>query len=308
MKQCNLIVDLSYFRKCDGNAMDLQQRIDELFKTETVVTLKDNNKIYSSNDRCQFLFDILSLINALDRHETTIPKIRNRSNILPKPLFGVLILLVIFVIPVILNVLLQKNVGVYVIGGKESSVIWLGFWGTYLSTIGTVVMAWVSLQQNRNIAKRDERNREFDKACESYAELERFIKEQEKLYTASRFCKIGEAKKAGDILAYIDIKLSFRQELQMSSTSFMRFMDNSDKDIMSYGIILCHFNQAYVKCLERIASEFTKITIERGDVDEIIGRNIDMLNEELKKSDHLLEKGFDLLVSKRLKLLELKHE
>lgn len=307
MKESKLIIDLSYFQTHDGNAMSLQQRIDELFKTATVVSLSDNNKIYSSNDRCQLLFDIISLINTPNTHEITIPKRQKCPNLLRKFLLLCLITLSIVVIPIILNYCLQKTVGVYVIGGEESSSVWLGFWGTYLSTIGTVVMAWVALRQNTNIAKRDERNREFDKACENYAELERFIKEQEKLYTPSRFCKIGESKKSGDMLTYIDVRLSFRQELQMSSTSFMRFMDNADKEIMSYGIVLCHFNKAYMECLERIGHDFTKTLVEEREVDEIINNNINILNADLENGDNLLEKGFDLLLSKRSKLLELKH-
>lgn len=72
--------------------------------------------------------------------------------------------LVILLIPVALNFLLSVDTGLNVISGG-SQAIWLAFWGTYLSACGTIVVAWLSYQQNRsfeNVRKHQKKMGRYD--------------------------------------------------------------------------------------------------------------------------------------------------
>lgn len=139
-------------------------------------------------------------------------------------IIAIICVVAVFIIPVILNYILGMSTSFSVIG---DNTVWLAFWGTYLGTIVSAIMAfltWKTLKETRRQAMLVEKYRQEDLRPRLNIDI---VNEQHVLWLRLRNCGKRDA---------YDIHLSFSENeylnyVESKYSSLFKKTKNKQKDV-----------------------------------------------------------------------------
>lgn len=143
------------------------------------------------------------------------------------------------ILPFSLNFLILRPAPFPVIGNSNAPSIWLQFWGSYISAIGTICMAYLAYVA----IMKDIRIHHFDVAKNDYDILEQRICKYEKLHMFEQLSIISNLYLSK---GYYDAKVAlndYQINLQTVGLELVQFNDHSNESYKKYGNILSVLNQ-----------------------------------------------------------------
>ena len=218
----------------------------------------------------------------------------------------VCLFLVALTIPVVLNEVLQWNVSDCIIGKQgDAPATWLAFWGTYLAAIGSLVMAWVSHRQNKEIQRQNAYKVKYDACQKNYDFFEKQLIENASLYSVQCFIDILNEYCKGGSYREMQCQLMFR--LNQTSLYMPRYQNSADDTMKKYGQALCQFNETFFDISLNIKEIFEDQNEEEQDKEKLkeqVANKIENCISELNKKISIIENrygkgltnlGFDVL-------------
>lgn len=215
-----------------------------------------------------------------------------------------------FGIPILLNFLLPIDTGLNIIGGNDSSHVWLVFWGAYLSALGSFVIAVASLYINRQAIKQNEKlqaHQTWNEMAMRYNHLEKFIVFEEKqysegflydiLYSLQQHTNNLDSQKyiAKKSIAFSVAVLQINRFLE-EEKAFYEMNTETRKALFEYGMTLQKFNVEYGSLIK------VKTFKEKGRK-----KFLDELSSLIQQQDclynELQHKGQNVLIAEKKRLL-----
>lgn len=169
---------------------------------------------------------------------------------------------IIFLIPILLNWVLQWNVGYCgsIISGNDGApVTWLAFWGTYLGAIGAFVMAYVSYFQSKKEGIRIHLRNQYEFLSRDYEIFERYMVKQLRVHSFSRITKLYYLAKDVYKTTKVDREQRIRifkeyyysrvQDLDETTLGYARLLEQ-ENTYLPYGHELMRINTMYLEIFD----------------------------------------------------------
>ena len=224
----------------------------------------------------------------------------------------------------ILNFSLQIKTGLNILGGSESAIIWLSFWGSFLAAISAGFLGWVSLQINQKAIKQNKisieqnnktlHNCAWNKMVSQYNKLEVFVITQEKLHSLETIQKIKAIvikKEGGDNQDNKIQLLQIKTELRGASIRIGRFVNEShtsdccretDNSLSIYGNALRAANTGMIEYLDALYNSLTPGHTGEEQFDE------KKYKELISSCSRIMVSGFDYLKEKKNEIMKFAKE
>lgn len=226
-------------------------------------------------------------------------------NKLLTPISVVIAILIFVTIPILLNWILRWDVMVEVITDINGNgpATWLIFWGAYLSAIGSLIMAYIALHQNRRIREDNANRIKYEEAKAHYDILSKFINEVIPQHNIRKFCYIYYCAKQKDNNAYYyALKELNRYVLELEMVQYqtidtLYFHHNTLYD--SFFVVLKEMNKQFLEHAEKMTTIFInhEFCIRAGNTDRFLNELallIGSIKNELH-NDSFRDIAFDLL-------------
>lgn len=218
-----------------------------------------------------------------------------------KPGVFLLILLVLILAPALLNIFIQsKNTTpIPIIGGENATVVWLQFWGCYLSAIGSVFVGCVAICDNKSTRKQDEVFHTISRMESEYSALEDEVRQNGEINSILNANVLLRDIYNNDFRSANEKTNEWTVQLSKSSIWVNRH-DISEKIFSDYYYHLSQINKSCFDLAVEIKEIINKCESE-GPTDELKQRACELIKNYEQKID--FEKtndfGFNLLQSKR---------
>ncbi len=211
------------------------------------------------------------------------------------------IVVVILIIPVVLNFVLQIKTGLNIIGGGRLTV-WLSFWGTYLTALGSFFLGYVSYCNNKEAVKLNEKllhHYGWEHLVNRYNHIEEFVINEERIHHPTHIDELITYLKKGDDSAFCLQLSNWRKDVNLSSLRIIRYMkddvqDPKDTEMMEYGLALKNINDKALEIIDVFCAKISQEEMEK----RLKGLQRDMTNEFF----NLMSKGPALLKCEKRKL------
>lgn len=206
---------------------------------------------------------------------------------------GTAILVVIILIPVLLNYILLCNTPRgEVIGEENGPTTWLGFWGTYIGAIATVIIAGVSYYQSKKESQRTSLRNQIEQERSLYKNLESLIEKEVVVHSVSRIYELIDTF-SKSIIEYRVLLSRLKTDLHCSSLHCVTFHDViTNSEYMDFGNKLSRLN---LKVFDMVsAMDADRIEYNKRDLDEIEN-----------ESNNLVHLGYKVLMAQNDKIVKL---
>ena len=215
-------------------------------------------------------------------------------------LIGVIFLFL--TIPPIMNFILPIKTGLNILGGGESTTIWLSFWGAYLAALGSFVLGFVSHCNNIEAVKQNEKilhNNGWEHLVNRYDHIEKFVINEEYIHHPANIDELISYSKKGDDSAFHLQLSNWRKDVNISSLRIIRYMNNdvqdpNDIEMKEYGLALKNINDK--------ALEIIKVFSEKLSQEETEKKLANMRTDMSIQFSNLMSKGPALLKCEKRRL------
>lgn len=278
--------DYCYFFEVNGNLclQTNEQRITEavaLLKKGDTIVFPDGKK--ASNEK--------ELKNVLEKHskKNCYQRTCNKDDVkrkicftLPPKICLIICILITLLFPFILNYLLLKPAMFAVIGGNNGPIVWLQFWGCYITAIATLVMA---VSAWKAIHAENERHR-YNVEKQDFLLLEERISKYELLHNFEQITIIRNLYSSIGYSEAIKAIYDNKIKIQTVGLELVQFNNHSNPLYVQYGKTLCMLN---IKMFDLLSGLENLIEYCENGTDE--DRQIKIGNNIITLQNNVIDKG-----------------
>lgn len=223
----------------------------------------------------------------------------------------ILIIIVLFAIPTILNYVLQIKTGLNVIQESTSESVWLTFWGTYLAAIGSTFLACVSFLMSKHAYNQNQKilnDNAFERLINRYNKLENYLAYEEKFFHQCYVDEIIEHIK-GNPNDFYNFIVQKERELSVVSLWIQRYpeqekanlyINDTGESLLEYGRSLRIANELYFEFIN-LLKENKELKIGFQDFTQ---KNKELIENIRSAYKDICREGGRLLYAEKKRILE----